>query len=237
MRMRVGMIMHQEQPSDRYSLHKERLRLLESIRARGIATEPVLDAMASVPREAFVEKQFRHLAYDDNALPIGLGQTISQPTVVAMMTTALDIKPGNTVLEIGTGSGYQAAVISRLAKKCVTIELHPELAARARETVSKLGIDNVEIITGDGSKGYPEGAPYDRILVTAAAPTVPDELLDQLRKSPGSRLVSPVGDQHNQSLTIVEWTEDGWSERRSGSMRFVPLRGEAGWSTTDWKRD
>jgi len=229
--------MHQDQPTGRNSLKQDRLRLLESIRARGIATEPVLDAMAAVPREEFVDQQFRHLAYDDNALPIGLGQTISQPTVVAIMTTALDIKPGNTILEIGTGSGYQAAVISRMAETCITIELHPELAARARETMSKLGIDNVEIITGDGSRGFPERAPFDRILVTAAAPTVPDELLDQLRELPGSRLVAPVGDQHNQSLTIVEWTKHGWNERRSGSMRFVPLRGEAGWSTTEWKRD
>lgn len=216
-------------------LAPSREALFKSLRRRSIASERALQAMREVPREAFVDDDLRHLAYEDNALPTSFGQTISQPTIVAMMTTALDLQPDNAVLEIGTGSGYQAAVISRLANRCVTIELHEGLAERARAVLEHLGIDNVTVLTGDGSVGVPECAPYDRILVTAAAPSAPDVLLSQLRQAPGSRLVAPIGDQEYQALTTIDWTESGWKVQREGSVRFVPLRGEAGWSNTDWR--
>lgn len=216
-------------------LAKPRKALFKGLRRRSVASEQALQAMMEVPREAFVDDDLRHLSYEDNALPTAFGQTISQPTIVAMMTTALDLQPDNVVLEIGTGSGYQAAVISRLAATCITIELHAGLAERARAVLEQLGIGNVTVLTGDGSVGVPEFEPYDRILVTAAAPAAPDVLLSQLRHAPGSRLVAPIGDQEYQSLTTIDWTETGWNVSREGSVRFVPLRGEAGWSNTDWR--
>ena len=213
--------------------HK-RLQLIAALRERLVAPEDVLNAMLAVPREKFVPAELRQLAYDDNALPIPEGQTISQPTIVAMMTAALDVEPANTVLEIGTGSGYQAAVLAQMVTRVVTVEFHPELAATASSTLSSLGIDNVEVHAGDGSLGWPDSAPYDRILVTAATPSLPSALLAQLRQQPGSRLVAPIGDQQSQELVIIEWSDEGWLERRTGQVRFVPLRGEAGWSDTDW---
>jgi protein-L-isoaspartate(D-aspartate) O-methyltransferase len=233
----VEVVMRDEQSDGQSRLQIEKQRLLESLRDRGIASEQVLNAMASVPREAFVEQQYRHLAYDDNALPIGLAQTISQPTIVAMMTTALQLEPDNIVLEIGTGSGYQAAVIAQIARRCISIEIHAELAKRAVEALASLGIINVEVIVGDGSAGYPALAPYDRILVTAAAPEIPERLLNQLSRRPGSRIVAPVGDQRSQALMTTTWTNEGWVSAQSGTVRFVPLRGEAGWSDTEWKHD
>lgn len=215
-------------------LGRARKQLFQSLRGRRVASDEVLQAMMEVPREAFVEDNLRHLAYDDNALPTSFGQTISQPTIVAMMTTALSLQPDSAVLEIGAGSGYQAAVISRMAARLVTIELHAGLADRARNALQNLGIDNVTVLAGDGSVGVPEFAPYDRILVTAATPATPDILLSQLKRSPGSRLVAPIGDQELQSLTIIEWAETGWNVQNEGSVRFVPLRGKAGWSNTDW---
>jgi protein-L-isoaspartate(D-aspartate) O-methyltransferase len=229
--------MRDSQSSGQRRLEHDKLLLIESLRDRGIATERVLNAIASVPREAFVEEQFRHLAYDDNALPIGQGQTISQPTIVAMMTTALQLEPDSVVLEIGTGSGYQAAVIAQLARQCISIEIHAELASKAAETLASLGITNVDVIVGDGSAGHPDKAPYDRILVTAAAPGIPDSLRSQLRRTPGSRIVAPVGDQRSQVLMTTTWTEDGWVTEQSGTVRFVPLRGQAGWTASEWKHD
>lgn len=231
------MVMHDSRSSGSSRLQPERHRLIESLRDRGIATEQVLSAMASIPREAFVEQEFRHLAYDDNALPIGLGQTISQPTIVAMMTTALQLEPDNVVLEIGAGSGYQAAIIAQLARRCISIEIHPELAKRAVDALASLGITNVDIIVGDGSAGYPALAPYDRILVTAAAPEISDSLRRQLKRKPGSRIVAPVGDQRSQVLMTTTWTDNGWVSEQSGSVRFVPLRGEAGWSDIEWEHN
>ena len=210
-------------------------KLIRSLRERNLASEDVLRAMSQVQRELFVDAHIRQLAYDDNALPIGCGQTISQPTVVAMMTTALGIEPDNAVLEIGTGSGYQAAVISKLARHCHSVELHSDLAEGARQALKRAGISNVEVHVGDGSLGLPELAPFDRILVTAASPAVSDILLGQLRPVPGSKLVAPVGDQKLQSVVVVEWSPAGWIQRDVGSVRFVPLRGAAGWSNTDWK--
>lgn len=210
-------------------------KLISSLRERKLASEEVLTAMWQVRRELFVDDRVRQLAYDDNALPIGCGQTISQPTVVAMMTTALAIDPENIVLEIGTGSGYQAAVISQLARHCHSVELHPELAEGARDSLQRAGITNVDVHIGDGSQGLPERAPYDRILVTAASPSISEVLLGQLRPVPGSKLVAPVGDQKQQSVLVVEWSPAGWIQHNAGSVRFVPLRGTAGWSNTDWQ--
>lgn len=227
--------------SDVDNLHEKRSRLFASLRQRGFAGSVVLDAMLAVPREEFVSPEYRQLAYDDNALPIASGQSISQPTVVAMMTAALGAEPGSHVLEVGTGSGYQAAVLARIAASVVSVERHPELAARARDTVQRLGIGNIEINEGDGSLGWPASAPYDRILVTAAAPSIPQQLTAQLRQVDGSRLVAPVGNQDQQQLVIVERSDGKWSERVAGEVRFVPLRGEAGWSeiawTDRWKRE
>ena len=216
-------------------LETARNQLLSSLATRGIAGDAVLSALADTPREAFVAQNLRSHAYDDNALPTRFGQTISQPTVVAMMTSALDLTGREHVLEIGTGSGYQAAVISRLATSCVSVELHADLAEQAQHVLDEIGVRNVRIVTGDGSAGVPEFAPYDRILVTAAAPAISSSLLDQLRPAPGSKLVAPVGDQQSQSLIVVEWTPNGWVQHNAGSVRFVPLRGVAGWSNTDWK--
>jgi protein-L-isoaspartate(D-aspartate) O-methyltransferase len=210
-----------------------RRRLIAKLGKRDWVDQRVLAAMESVPREEFIDPQYRHLAYDDNALPIAQGQTISQPTVVAMMTSALNISPDDVVLEIGTGSGYQAAIIAQLARHCVSIERHPQLAMRAIETLRRIGIENVDVHVGDGSVGLPELGPYDRILVTAAAPAPPNELLSQLRKRDGSRLVIPVGDLSGQELEAIEWSGGEWVTHRLGSVRFVPLRGTAGWPDTD----
>ena len=215
-------------------LHENRSRLLTSLQERGFTDTTVLNALLAVPREEFVAPEFRQLAYDDNALPIAAGQTISQPTIVAMMTTALAVESTSRVLEIGTGSGYQAAVLAHIAGAVISIERHPELAARAHAILKRLGIHNVEIHAGDGSLGWPASAPYDRILVTAAAPCVPNRLLSQLRQIDGSRLVAPIGDQALQNMVIVERTGGEWIERSVGQVRFVPLRGEAGWSDSEW---
>lgn len=226
--------MNRRQSLEMDELHENRARLITSLQERGFTDATVLNALLAVPREEFVAPEFRQLAYDDNALPIAAGQTISQPTVVAMMTTALAVESTSRVLEIGAGSGYQAAVLAHIAGSVVSIERHPELAARARAIATRLGIVNLEIHTGDGSLGWPASAPYDRILVTAAAPLVPDALLSQLRQTDGSRLVAPIGDQSLQHVVIVERIDGAWEQRTVGQVRFVPLRGEAGWSDSDW---
>ena len=185
--------------------------------------------LARVPREVFIPLELRHRAYEDEALPIEAGQTISQPTVVAHMTEALALGPEHRVLEIGTGSGYQAAVLAELAKEVVTVERHKELAERARETLEYLGYSNVHVLVGDGTLGWAERAPYDRILVTAAAPVVPGQLTEQL--APGGRLVLPLGGRENQQLVLISKDAQGRvSESPIGLVRFVPLIGEAGWS-------
>lgn len=226
--------MNARQSLDMDELHENRSRLLTSLQERGFTDTTVLSALLAVPREVFVAPELRQLAYDDSALPIAAGQTISQPTIVAMMTTALAVEPTSRVLEIGTGSGYQAAVLAHIADTVVSVERHPELAARADAIVKRLGMDNIEIHAGDGSLGWPALAPYDRILVTAAAPSVSKQLLEQLRQTDGSRLVAPVGDQDLQQMVIVERIGGEWIERIVGQARFVPLRGEAGWSDTEW---
>lgn len=204
-------------------LVQRRIDMVEQqIRRRGVSDERVLEAMRTVPRERFVPDDQAGRAYDDTPLPIGFGQTISQPYIVAYMTEALGVSPDHTVLEIGTGSGYQAAVLGRLAREVYTIEIVPELARRAAEVVDALGYRNVHVRDGDGYAGWPEHAPFDRIMVTAAPDEIPQPLLDQL--APGGRLVVPVGAQGStQWMTIVEKTDRGLVERRTIPVQFVPF--------------
>ncbi len=209
-------------------LPRERAEMVDrQLRDRGIRDPRVLAAMAETPRERFIPPEREALAYADRALPIPAGQTISQPYVVARMTELLGVEPGDRVLEIGTGSGYQAAILARLGCHVVSIERQPELAATARERLTELGLgDMVEVRLGDGSVGDPGGAPYDGIVVTAAAPAVPPALRDQL--ADGARLVIPVGPRDHQELLVIERNGDRSSERSDGPVGFVPLVGEAG---------
>ncbi len=198
------------------------------LRRRGIRDERVLEAMATTPREEFVPGVPTSLAYDDRALPIDAGQTISQPYMVARMTELLRVKPGDRVLEIGTGSGYQAAVLGKLGAKVTTIERLPDLAEGARAKLRELGIEDVDVRLGDGSIGEAEGAPWDGIVVTAAAPSIPDPLREQL--AVGARLVIPVGPRYQQDLIVVERRgPNDWHEWSDGAVVFVPLVGEGGW--------
>jgi protein-L-isoaspartate(D-aspartate) O-methyltransferase len=195
----------------------------DQIRARGVTNQAVLDAMRKVPRHLFVPPNLRDAAYDDGPLPIGQGQTISQPYIVAYMTEALGIRPGEHVLEIGTGSGYQAAVLAEIAREVYTIEIVPELADRARETLAGLGYKNVYVRTGNGYAGWPEKAPFPRIMVTAAPDEVPPALVDQL--APGGAMVLPVGTSF-QEMTIVTKTAQGIARKTTIPVRFVPMVGK-----------
>jgi protein-L-isoaspartate(D-aspartate) O-methyltransferase len=207
----------------------EQTRMVSQLRQSGAAGEQVLAVLARVPRDVFVDERIRHLAFRDHALPIGGHQTISQPTVVALMTEALQLEPQHRVLEIGTGSGYQTAVLAELAHTVYTIERQPELADLARRRLRHLGYDGVEVMVGDGTLGLPAQAPFDRILVAAGAPAVPGPLVEQL--APGGRLVIPIGDRRNQRLVLVTRSaEGGLTERSLGAVRFVPLIGVQAWS-------
>jgi protein-L-isoaspartate(D-aspartate) O-methyltransferase len=199
------------------------------LRRRGIAEPEILEAFRAVPREAFVSAEFAHLAYGDHPLPIEADQTISQPYIVGLMIEAAAIKAGETVLEIGSGSGYAAAVISRIADRVIGIERQHDLVEVARERLRRLGYDNVEIIEGDGTKGWPDGAPYDAILAAASGSHVPEPLLAQV--APGGRIVMPVGEPGVvQELIKVTKQEDGIVKQENlGAVRFVPLIGEEGW--------
>ncbi len=192
--------------------------------ARGIRDERVLEAMRRVPRHELVPEAVRANAYEDRPLPIGRGQTISQPYIVAAMSEAAELRGGETVLEVGTGSGYQAAVLAELGVTLYTIELEPELAERARADLERLGYENVHVRAGDGYRGWPEHAPFDAIVVTAAPDHVPQPLLDQLR--PGGRMIVPVGDQR-QELVLLTRTEGGIERESVLPVRFVPMTGEA----------
>jgi protein-L-isoaspartate(D-aspartate) O-methyltransferase len=198
------------------------------IRQRGVVDERVLDVMRSVPRERFVPADAARGAYDDTPLAIGFGQTISQPYIVAYMTEALDVRSTHRVLEIGTGSGYQAAVLGLLAREVYTVEIVPALATSAARVLRDLGYANVHVREGDGYAGWAEHAPFDRIIVTAAPDQIPRPLIDQL--SPGGRLVIPVGSQGDaQWMTIVDKTVEGVVERRTIPVQFVPFtRGKPG---------
>lgn len=200
------------------------------IAARGIRSPAVLDAMRSVPREEFVPEGMRDFAYDDSPLPIGANQTISQPYIVAFMTDALCLEGGETVLDIGTGSGYAAAVLAVIAGRVYTVERIEELADSARERLKRLGYDNVEVIHADGTKGWPDQAPYDAIVVAAGGPEVPEPLKEQLKI--GGRLVIPIGmDRSIQELVRVTRTSEAeYVLEDLTSVRFVPLVGEEGWT-------
>jgi protein-L-isoaspartate(D-aspartate) O-methyltransferase len=207
------------------SMEELRKRMVErQIRARGITDPKVLNAMLRVPRHLFVPDFVRDQAYEDYPLPIGSDQTISQPYIVALMTSLLELKGGEKVLEIGTGSGYQAAVLAEIAGKVYTIEILEELARQARETLSSLGYRNIEQRVGDGWVGWPEAAPFDGILVTAAPPKVPQALVDQLAM--GGRLVIPVG-RTFQDLLVLTRTPAGVERKTVIPVRFVPMTGEA----------
>lgn len=200
----------------------DKLRLLMKLRGEGITDTRVLSAIESVPRELFIPERFRGKAYHDTAIPIEKDQTISQPTVVAWMTSALDINDRCRVLEIGTGSGYQAAVLARLARRVYTVERHKELLKIAEERFSKLKLTNITARLGDGSRGWPEASPFDRIMVTAAAGTVPAFLLEQL--AVGGVMVIPVGDQNGEQILLrLVRDKDGFSSQHLMHVRFVPL--------------
>jgi protein-L-isoaspartate(D-aspartate) O-methyltransferase len=198
------------------------------LRRRGVVDARVLEAIARVPRELFVPDGLRERAYDDRALPIGHGQTISQPFMVAAICSALDLDGDERVLDVGTGSGYQAAVLAELASEVVTIERVPALVEQARQALRDAGYERVEVRVGDGTLGVPDRAPFDGIAVAAAAPAVPEALYGQL--APAGRLVLPVGTRRNQQLEIVTRGPHGREERTSVPCRFVPLVGEAGFA-------
>ena len=203
---------------------EERERMVrKQIVARGVRDERTLNALRLVPRHEFVPTPLRKFAYADRALPIGNGQTISQPYIVGLMTELLEVKPSDRVLEVGTGSGYQAAIVSQLAKEVVSIEIIEKLAKNAAATIESLGIKNLSVLYGDGYFGYPQGAPYDAIIVTAAAEHIPPPLVAQLK--PGGRMVIPVGAQAwTQNLILLEKDSDGTvSTRNILAVRFVPL--------------
>lgn len=217
-------------------LAAEHAAMLEAIRhsvresadytGRAVLSDKVMDAMAAVSREEFVLPAYRHLAYQNTPLPIEAGQTISQPLIVALMTDLLDPEPGDIVLEVGTGSGYQAAVLAHLVKHVYSVEIVEELAESAAATLKRLDYDNVTVRAGDGYAGWPEHAPFDGIIVTAAAEEIPPPLLQQLKA--GGKLVIPVGEEFGyQELLLIEVNADGEVEKRSVlPVRFVPLTGE-----------
>ena len=201
---------------------ERQMQFVYTLRSRGVTNAEVLKAMEATPRIDFLEGIFRDRSFEDVPLPIACGQTISQPTVVGLMTQALEVDKRCKVLEIGTGSGYQAAILARLARRVYTIERHRRLARRARELFQRLGLHNITVVHGDGSLGLPEQAPFDRIIVTAAAEDAPQALIDQLR--PGGIMVLPVGESHAvQTLIRIVKTERGLEYTDLGAVRFVPL--------------
>ena len=207
---------------------EERWLMVESqIRKRGVTDERVLQAMASVPRHEFVPPFWINQAYADEPLPIGHGQTISQPYIVAAMAAALALTGSENVLEIGTGCGYQAAVISLLAREVHTVEILPDLAQSAAERLQRLGYTSVQVHAGDGTLGWPTFGPYDAVLVAAAAPSVPEPLLQQLAE--GGRLIAPVGEEDKQVLQVITKHESKLLVKQGGPCRFVPLMGQHGW--------
>jgi protein-L-isoaspartate(D-aspartate) O-methyltransferase len=207
---------------DSYRHKGLRKKLAESIAKKGITDNRILEAINSIPRHAFLDSSFLEFAYEDKPFPIGSGQTISQPYTVAFQTQLLDIKKGDCVLEIGTGSGYQACILSEIGAKVFTIERQRKLYQKTKEFLPKLGYRQIKCFYGDGYKGVPAFAPYDKILITAAAPVLPDELIDQLK--PGGYLVIPLGKGDVQTMIRMKKEEDGkMTEEHFGAFRFVPL--------------
>jgi len=213
--------------SDSFTRERERM-VEEQLARRGITDERVLDAMRRVPRELFVDEALRERAYGDHPLPIGEEQTISQPYIVALMTSLLSVDE-RQVLEVGTGSGYQTAVLAEIARRVCSIERLPRLAQRARSLVESLGYTNVWIRVGNGALGWPDEAPFDRILVTAGGPAVPAPLYDQLAES--GRMVVPLGDEVNQVLTLVQKVDGRMVVSDHGECKFVKLVGRYAWDT------
>jgi protein-L-isoaspartate(D-aspartate) O-methyltransferase len=208
-------------------LARARARMVEEqLRARGIRDAPLLVAMAEVPRHEFIDQRYWSEAYGDHPLPIASGQTISQPYIVAAMIEALQVAPDNRVLEIGTGTGYEAAVLSRLAESVYTVERHPDLAEHARLIFDRIGYRNIAVFTGDGSEGLTQYAPYDRIIVAAAAPEVPRALWDQLAEN--GRMVLPVGNYESQVVQLITKKDGLRTTSTLDACRFVPLIGTSG---------
>jgi protein-L-isoaspartate(D-aspartate) O-methyltransferase len=208
---------------------RARRQLIETIADRGIHDLAVLRAFDLVQRHLFLPESVKHRAYEDSPLPIGFGQTASQPSLQALYMQVLDLQPGDKVLEVGTGSGFQTAVLASLVEHVYSIERVRELSVRARAALDSLRLSNVALLVGDGTIGWSRYAPYDAILVAAAAPDVPEALVDQL--APGGRMLIPLGDRNTQTLTLVRKTEDGLERSEIASVTFVPLIGRFGWAT------
>lgn len=201
--------------------------VIEQLQARGIKEERVLTAFRKVPRDRFIPFEYKAESYGDHPVPIGSGQTISQPYMVALMTECLQLKEGERVLEVGTGSGYQAAILAELCSEVYSIERFSSLTERARKVLAELGYNNISLKVGDGSCGWEEACPYDGIIVTAGAPLAPEPLKEQLVL--GGRLVIPVGNNFSQVLIVIEKKKDGFKQREVCGCVFVPLVGEYGW--------
>jgi protein-L-isoaspartate(D-aspartate) O-methyltransferase len=214
-----------------FEMMRERM-VRDQIIGRGVSNPRVLDALRSVPRHRFVPDHLESLAYEDGPLPIGQGQTISQPFIVAYMSQALGLTPDDVVLEIGTGSGYQTAILARLARYVYSLERYPELAKPASRLLDELGYDNVEVYVGDGSQGLPDMAPFDAIIVTAAAPAIPGPLRAQMAAENG-RLVLPTGDRYRQFLQRVRRSGETWEMEYLMPVMFVPLYGRHGFEAPD----
>ncbi len=217
-----------ERTRDAYETSRARM-VEEQLAHRGITDERVLASMRRVPRHLFVEEPLRDRAHGDHPLPIGEEQTISQPYIVGLMTQLLELRGQEKILEVGTGSGYQTAVLAELARRVCSIERLPRLAERARSLLEQLGYDNVWVRVGSGTLGWPDEAPFDRILVTAGGPSVPPPLFQQLAE--GGRMVVPVGDVANQTLTVVEKIRGEMKTRPCGDCKFVKLVGKYAWET------
>ncbi len=217
-------------PSLDYEMLRERM-VREQLAGRDIADPRVLEAMRRVPRHAFVPEPFRSRAYEDGPLPIGSDQTISQPYIVALMTQMLELTPDDVVLEVGTGSGYQTAVLCELSRFVYSLERYPALGERASAVLTDLGYHNMEVYIGDGSQGLPDQAPFNAIIVTAAAPAIPGPLRTQLAN--GGRMVIPVGDRFQQMLQRVRRTDDAWRVEALIPVMFVPLYGRHGFTSPD----
>jgi protein-L-isoaspartate(D-aspartate) O-methyltransferase len=216
--------------TDRYSY--QRRQMIELLEKKGVRDSRVLEAMQAIPRHKFVPGHLRTRAYGDHALPIGQSQTISQPYIVARMTELLDVKPDHSVLEIGTGSGYQTAILARLARRVYSLERVAELAHRAIQRMRELGLDNVKIQTFDGTVGWSDVAPFDRIMVTAGSPSVPPPLMEQLRV--GGRLLIPEGDRTEQILAVYRKLRQGGTRKTQYEpVTFVPLIGRHGWQGSE----
>ena len=217
-----------ESPASSNNPTQRRMQMVEEqLRSRGIHDQRLLEVMGRVPREEFVEADDAKQAYGDFPLPIGAGQTISQPYIVAAMIEALEVHPTDRVLEVGTGTGYEAAVLAELAATVWTIERHADLAGKASEILQRLGYSNVQVVEGDGSLGLATKAPFDKILVAAAAPRIPQSLIDQL--ADGGRLVVPVGSRIEQQIQVIRKVNRELVISKNDLCRFVPLVGEEGW--------